>query len=183
MDISLTQKPFLPYNIQLFGHRNAVGNLGGSTYLVPAVSLAQPKKWKYTKSMQAWYNSFLAIMHCQAWFSRLAVKKFLEKSFKALPTWPFQPASAWQVEYILMGGTFMSLPLDYRDYFIRNLHDALSGHTSIDVKEAVQYSEQSRTKCIGLTIETRPDFCLTPHLTQVAHPKAFVDDMHSAMCY
>lgn len=32
-----------------------------------------------------------------------------------------------KVEYILMGGTFMSLPTDYRDYFIRNLHDALSG--------------------------------------------------------
>jgi elongator complex protein 3 len=32
-----------------------------------------------------------------------------------------------KVEFILMGGTFMSLPSDYRDYFIRNLHDALSG--------------------------------------------------------
>lgn len=32
-----------------------------------------------------------------------------------------------KVEFILMGGTFMSLPADYRDYFIRNLHDALSG--------------------------------------------------------
>lgn len=29
----------------------------------------------------------------------------------------------------------MSLPEDYRDYFIRNLHDALSGHTSANVKE------------------------------------------------
>ena len=66
-----------------------------------------------------------------------------------------------------MGGTFMSLPLDYRDYFIRNLHDALSGHTSRNVKEAVVYSEQSRTKCIGLTIKTRPDFCQMPHLTQM----------------
>lgn len=26
-----------------------------------------------------------------------------------------------------MAGTFMSLPEEYRDYFIRNLHDALSG--------------------------------------------------------
>jgi len=33
----------------------------------------------------------------------------------------------------------MSLPEDYRDYFIRNLHDALSGHTSSDVREAVKY--------------------------------------------
>ena len=66
-----------------------------------------------------------------------------------------------------MGGTFMSLPTDYRDYFVRNLHDALSGHASADVAEAVQFCEQSRTKCIGLTIETRPDYCLPPHLTQM----------------
>jgi elongator complex protein 3 len=31
----------------------------------------------------------------------------------------------------------------------------------------VRYSEQSRTKCIGLTIETRPDYCHTPHLSQM----------------
>ncbi|MED6111162.1 Elongator complex protein 3 [Stylosanthes scabra] len=72
-----------------------------------------------------------------------------------------------QVEFILMGGTFMSLPADYRDYFIRNLHDALSGHTSANVEEAVGYSEQSATKCIGMTIETRPDYCLGPHLRQM----------------
>ena len=59
-----------------------------------------------------------------------------------------------QVEFILMGGTFMSLPADYRDYFVRNLHDALSGHTSHDVDEAVRYSEHGNVKCIGLTIET-----------------------------
>lgn len=33
-----------------------------------------------------------------------------------------------------MGGTFMSLDESYRDYFIRNLHDALSGHISSNVK-------------------------------------------------
>lgn len=75
-----------------------------------------------------------------------------------------------------MGGTFMSLPIDYRDYFIRNLHDALSGHASSSVGEAVRFSEQSRTKCIGLTIETRPDFCQTPHLTQV-HPSVACEDL------
>eukprot|EP00983_Pelagomonas_calceolata_P123395 1161000-Pelagomonas_calceolata.AAC.7 len=31
----------------------------------------------------------------------------------------------------------------------------------------VNYSEESRTKCIGLTIETRPDYCMTPHLTDM----------------
>ena len=62
----------------------------------------------------------------------------------------------------------MSLPLDYRDYFVRGLHDALSGHASSDVAEAVAFSEHSHTRCIGLTIETRPDYCQGPHLQQVS---------------
>ena len=53
-----------------------------------------------------------------------------------------------------MGGTFMSLPSEYRDYFVRSLHDALSGHCSASVREAVAYGEHASTRCIGLTIET-----------------------------
>ena len=48
-----------------------------------------------------------------------------------------------KVEFIVMGGTFMALPEDYRDYFIRNLHDALSGHTSNNVAEAVNDQTKS----------------------------------------
>jgi len=72
-----------------------------------------------------------------------------------------------KVEFIVMGGTFMALPEDYRDYFIRNLHDALSGHCSNNVSEAVEYSEKSLSKCIGITIETRPDYCLKRHLSDM----------------
>ncbi|EZA53432.1 hypothetical protein DMN91_004513 [Ooceraea biroi] len=72
-----------------------------------------------------------------------------------------------KVEFIVMGGTFMSLPDDYRDYFIRNLHDALSGHESRNVDEAVKSSEKSSIKCIGITIETRPDYCLKKHLSDM----------------
>ena len=66
-----------------------------------------------------------------------------------------------------MGGTFMSLPADYRDFFVRGLHDALSGHASSSCAEAVAFAEQSATRCIGLTIETRPDYCQGAHLQQV----------------
>ncbi|KXJ27928.1 Elongator complex protein 3 [Exaiptasia diaphana] len=72
-----------------------------------------------------------------------------------------------KVEFIVMGGTFMCLDENYRDYFIRNLHDALSGHSSNNVDEAVKYSERSKTKCIGITIETRPDYCLKKHLSSM----------------
>lgn len=71
---------------------------------------------------------------------------------------------AAQVEFIVMGGTFMSMPEDYRTKFIAQLHNALSGFTGLDVDEAVRYSEQSKSKAIGITIETRPDYCLRPHL-------------------
>jgi elongator complex protein 3 len=49
--------------------------------------------------------------------------------------------SVEKVEFIIMGGTFMSLSEEYRDYFIRNLHDGLSGNVSTDHNEAVRYSE------------------------------------------
>ncbi|KAG5440201.1 hypothetical protein PCANB_001770 [Pneumocystis canis] len=72
-----------------------------------------------------------------------------------------------KVEYIIMGGTFMSLPDTYRDWFISCLHNALSGHTTHNVDEAVMFSEKSKIKCIGITIETRPDYCLDQHLSSM----------------
>ncbi|KAK3366244.1 putative histone acetyltransferase [Lasiosphaeria ovina] len=72
-----------------------------------------------------------------------------------------------KVEYIIMGGTFMSLPESYRDEFISQLHNALSGYGTLDVDEAVRGGEQSNIKCVGITIETRPDYCLQPHLSSM----------------
>jgi hypothetical protein len=53
-----------------------------------------------------------------------------------------------KVEYILMGGTFMSLPADYRDFFVRNLHDALSGHASGCVSEVRAEGGGRRSGCL-----------------------------------
>ena len=73
-----------------------------------------------------------------------------------------------KVEFIIMGGTFMSLPAEYRDWFVRNLHDSLSGASSASVAEAVTAGSVSMgRRCVGLTIETRPDYCLKPHLSQL----------------
>ncbi|TQS34648.1 hypothetical protein Golomagni_04961 [Golovinomyces magnicellulatus] len=72
-----------------------------------------------------------------------------------------------KVEYIIMGGTFMSLPETYRDEFISQLHNALSGYQGKNVDECVAAGEMSSTKCVGITIETRPDHCLQPHLSSM----------------
>lgn len=69
-----------------------------------------------------------------------------------------------KVEYIIMGGTFMLLPVEYREGFITQLHNALTGYNGSDLDEAVAYSQQLNTKCVGITIETRPDYCTEVHL-------------------
>jgi histone acetyltransferase (RNA polymerase elongator complex component) len=38
-----------------------------------------------------------------------------------------------QVEFIIMGGTFMSMAETYRSHFVAQLHNALSGFTGSDV--------------------------------------------------
>ncbi|KAH8923030.1 histone acetyltransferase ELP3 [Atractiella rhizophila] len=73
-----------------------------------------------------------------------------------------------KVEFIIMGGTFMSLSSSYREEFVSQLHNSLSGWTGkSNLDEAVRLSETSLTKCIGITIETRPDYCLRPHLSDM----------------
>lgn len=72
-----------------------------------------------------------------------------------------------KVEYIIMGGTFMSLSETYKNEFIIKLHDALSGHKSNTVEEAVSVGAESKQKCVGITIETRPDYCAKSHLDKM----------------
>ncbi|RVE41619.1 hypothetical protein evm_013731 [Chilo suppressalis] len=72
-----------------------------------------------------------------------------------------------KVEYIIMGGTFLSLPDSYKNNFIMRLHDALSGHDSTTVEEAITASAESKQKCVGITIETRPDYCVRPHINKM----------------
>jgi elongator complex protein 3 len=48
-----------------------------------------------------------------------------------------------------MGGTFMSMPEDYRNRFIAQLHNALSGFTGQDVDEAVRLVRLSLAAQLG----------------------------------
>ncbi|KAJ4459042.1 putative Elongator complex protein 3 [Paratrimastix pyriformis] len=79
----------------------------------------------------------------------------------------YDPFLQTRVEFIIMGGTFMSLAQEYRETFVTQLHDALTGHTSSSVAEAVRFAEHSVNKCIGITIETRPDYCYAPHISDM----------------
>lgn len=64
-----------------------------------------------------------------------------------------------KVELIIMGGTFLATPVDYQFQFIKECYDALNGVDSASLEEAKTFNETAACRCVGLCIETRPDFC------------------------
>lgn len=64
-----------------------------------------------------------------------------------------------KVELIIMGGTFLAYPRDYQYRFVRDCYDGLNGVTSSGLEEARKLNEDAKHRCVGLCIETRPDFC------------------------
>ncbi|MEE9115379.1 MAG: tRNA uridine(34) 5-carboxymethylaminomethyl modification radical SAM/GNAT enzyme Elp3 [Thermoplasmata archaeon] len=62
-----------------------------------------------------------------------------------------------KVDVIIMGGTFTSFDPEYRSWFVQRCFDGLNGSTSRTLDEAHSMNESADARCIGLTIETRPD--------------------------
>jgi len=64
-----------------------------------------------------------------------------------------------KIELIVMGGTFLAYPAEYQYVFVKDCYDALNGSVSGSLEEAKQANEHSERRCVGLCIETRPDYC------------------------
>jgi elongator complex protein 3 len=64
-----------------------------------------------------------------------------------------------KVELIVMGGTFLAYPEEYQDRFIKDCYDGLNGCESSTLEAAKKANETSIHRCVGLCIETRPDWC------------------------
>jgi len=62
-------------------------------------------------------------------------------------------------ELIVMGGTFPALPFKEQKKFIKGCLDAMNGIRSKTLEEAQKLNEKAKNRCVGLTIETRPDYC------------------------
>jgi len=67
--------------------------------------------------------------------------------------------STEKIELIIMGGTFLSTETSYQNYFVRRCLDAISEKNSRSLKQAKLNAEKSKNRVIGITFETRPDFC------------------------
>jgi len=72
-----------------------------------------------------------------------------------------------KVELIIMGGTFPATPTEYQTWFIQRCLDAITGKTSASLEEAKANAETSKTRNVGITVETRPDWAKQPHINQM----------------
>lgn len=62
-----------------------------------------------------------------------------------------------KVDVIVMGGTFTSFDPWYRTWFIKRCLDGMNGRYSRTIRDAQELNERAESRCVGLTIETRPD--------------------------
>lgn len=62
-------------------------------------------------------------------------------------------------EVIIMGGTFLQMPKEYKEKFVKAIYNALNNKKSKTLQDAKKKNEKAKHRMIGLTIETRPNVC------------------------
>ncbi|MDH5419456.1 MAG: tRNA uridine(34) 5-carboxymethylaminomethyl modification radical SAM/GNAT enzyme Elp3 [Candidatus Bathyarchaeota archaeon] len=72
-----------------------------------------------------------------------------------------------KVELVIMGGTFPSMPLDYQKHFVKECLNAVAEKKTRSLEEAKKLAETSRTRNVGITVETRPDWAKEKHVDQM----------------
>lgn len=78
-----------------------------------------------------------------------------------------------KIELIIIGGTFPFMKEKYQQDFVKACYDGLNSDLkpkrSSTLQEAMSANETSKHKCVGLTIETKPDYCKRSHIETMLH--------------
>lgn len=72
-----------------------------------------------------------------------------------------------KIEVIILGGTFLALDEEYQEWFVKRMFDALNEKESESLEAAQKLNETAKHRCVGLTIETRADYCFENHINQM----------------
>ncbi len=67
--------------------------------------------------------------------------------------------STSKVEVIVMGGTFPARPRGFQEGVLQGIYDGLNGGRSDSLPAAIERNETAPHRMVGLTVETRPDWC------------------------
>ncbi|HXV67213.1 MAG TPA: tRNA uridine(34) 5-carboxymethylaminomethyl modification radical SAM/GNAT enzyme Elp3 [Nitrosopumilaceae archaeon] len=74
-----------------------------------------------------------------------------------------------KLELVIVGGTFLFMPKDYQENFIKLCYDALNSSDSLTLEEAKLKNEHADIRNVGFTIETKPDYCKQEHVDLMLH--------------
>lgn len=69
-----------------------------------------------------------------------------------------------KTELVIVGGTFPFMPVDYQRHFAKSCYDALNGKKSSTLRQAIASNETAENRCVGFTVETKPDYCKESHI-------------------
>lgn len=72
-----------------------------------------------------------------------------------------------KIDLIVMGGTFPATPMGYQESFVKGCLDAITGVKSHSLGEAQRNAERSEIRNVGITFETRPDYCREEHVDRM----------------
>lgn len=72
-----------------------------------------------------------------------------------------------KIDVIVLGGTFLALQKEYKEEFIKGVYDGLNNSISESLEQAKKINETANTRCIGLTIETKPEYCKEKHVDEM----------------
>ncbi len=69
-----------------------------------------------------------------------------------------------KVELIVLGGTVLAMPPDYQRDFLTKCYEELNGRRASSLEAAIRENERAARRCVGLTVETKPDWCREEHV-------------------
>ncbi len=72
-----------------------------------------------------------------------------------------------KVELIVFGVTFLSQPVEYQEGFMHDCLDAITENNTPNLEAAKKKAETADTRNIGVTFETRPDYCREEHIDRI----------------
>ncbi|MCX8166409.1 MAG: tRNA uridine(34) 5-carboxymethylaminomethyl modification radical SAM/GNAT enzyme Elp3 [Candidatus Micrarchaeota archaeon] len=72
-------------------------------------------------------------------------------------------------ELIIMGGTFLSMNLNYIKWFMKGAYEGFNGKRSESLENAIKDNENALHRVVGTTFETKPDWCKEKHVDLMLH--------------
>ena len=70
-----------------------------------------------------------------------------------------------KIELVIVGGTFPFMPENYQREFVKKCFDALNDDlSSTSLEESFRKNEYGKIRCVGFTVETKPDYCKEKHV-------------------